>query len=174
MWLVRQRRPLECSSWHTQVGVFVGNANANTMQVGSGDTMTGGAGADTFVFKSALAAAATITDFTHGTDVLQISASGFGHGLVAEAAPAFVTAVDIASASHAGAGGYFIFDNSGVNAGTVYWDLTGGSGSDAHALVHLNSVASLLPSDFHLDKRVLRPSVRASTIASRTRRSHRR
>ena len=132
------------------IGTFVGNANANTMVVGAGDTMIGAGGADTFVFKQALNGAATINDFTHGSDVLQISAAGFGHGLSAGAGATVVTASDLASASHAGTSGYFIFDNAGANAGTVYWDANGGSGSDAVALAHLQNVTSLLPSDFHV------------------------
>jgi len=132
------------------LGVFVGNANANTMVVGAGDTMTGGGGADTFVFKALPSTPATITDFTHGTDILQISASGFGHGLVAGGTAPLVTAADIALASHAGTNGYFILDNSGANAGTLYWDATGGSGADATPVVHLQNVTALLSSDFHL------------------------
>jgi Ca2+-binding RTX toxin-like protein len=131
-------------------GVFVGNANANTMVVGAADTMTGGGGADTFVFKALLSTPATITDFAQGTDILQVSASGFGHGLVAGGAVPLVTAADIASASHAGTTGYFIYDNAGANAGTLYWDATGGSGADAIPVVHLQNVAALLQSDFHL------------------------
>jgi hypothetical protein len=99
-------------------------------------------------------ATAPISDFIFGrwcgTDILQISASGFGHGLVAGNAALLVTAADIVSASHAGTSGYFIFDNSGANAGTVYWDAAGGSGADATPLMHLNNVVSLLPAAFHL------------------------
>lgn len=44
------------------------------MTVGAGDTMTGGGGAGTFVFKAVLSTPATITDFTSGADSLQIVA----------------------------------------------------------------------------------------------------
>jgi len=116
----------------------------------NGAIMTGSAGADTFVFNQPLLTPATITDFGAGADHLQISGSGFGHGLTAGGTAPLVTAADIASASHAGAGGYFIFDNAGANAGTLYWDATGSSGIDATALVHLNNVTSLQSSDFHI------------------------
>jgi hypothetical protein len=132
------------------LGVFNGNSGNNTMVVGNGDTMTGGGGNDAFVFKTALTSAATITDFNHGSDVLDIQASGFGHGLTAGATVPVVTAADIGSASHAGAGGYFIFDNAGPNISTLYWDATGGSGVDATAIAHLTNVTSLTASDFHL------------------------
>ena len=61
-----------------------------------------------------------------------------------------VTAVDAASAFNAGADGYFIFDNDGVDAGKVYWDENGGSGADAVAIAELLGVTSLLLSDFIL------------------------
>jgi hypothetical protein len=116
----------------------------------NGAIMAGSAGADTFVFNQPLLTPATITDFGAGADHLQISASGFGHGLTAGGTTPLVTAADLASASHAGTGGYLIFDNAGPNAGTLYWDATGGSGMDATALVHLNNVSSLQSSDFHI------------------------
>lgn len=68
---------------------IIGNTAANRLSGGAGndtisgggglDTMTGGAGADTFVFNQALIASnrATITDFTHGTDIIQLSQSVF-------------------------------------------------------------------------------------------------
>jgi hypothetical protein len=130
------------------VGTFTGNGNNNTMVVANGDTMTGAGGNDTFVFKQALTSPATITDFNQG-DTLQVSASGFGHGLAAGDPAPLVSAGDFASASHSGNDGYFIFDNAGANAGTVYWDATGGNGADAAALVRLNNVTSLF-SSFHL------------------------
>ena len=114
-----------------------------------GGTLTGGAGNDTFVFNLPPISPPTITDFTSGQDLLQISAAGFGHGLVAGATPTLVTGVPTA-VSHAGSNGYFIFDNTDPNGGTVYWDATGGSGADATALVHLQNVTSLHLSDFHL------------------------
>jgi hypothetical protein len=46
------------------------------------------------------------------------------------------------------AGGFFIYDTDGSDAGTVYWDETGGSGADAVALVALQGVPGLAASDF--------------------------
>ena len=114
-----------------------------------GGTLTGGAGNDTFVFNFPVNSASTITDFASGQDLLQISAAGFGHGLTAGAAPTLVIGVP-AGVSHAGSDGYFIFDNTDPHGGTVYWDATGGSGTDATALVHLQGVTSLHLTDFHL------------------------
>jgi VCBS repeat-containing protein len=120
------------------------------INVGSHSSVSGTAGPDTFNFSSAASAGATISGFAHGSDVLQMSASGFGHGLVANSTPALVVAADHASATHAGSGGYFIFDNQGSDAGTVYWDANGNGGSDAIALAKLTGVTSLVPSDFHV------------------------
>jgi len=59
------------------------------------------------------------------------------------------TVADVANASSAGNTGYFIFDNSGTNSGTIYWDPTGGSSGDAVAFAKINGT-TLLPSDFHV------------------------
>jgi len=61
-----------------------------------------------------------------------------------------VTAADPASANHTGSNGYFIFQNSGVNAGEVFWDPTGGNGSDAIGIAKLTGLTLLLASDFHI------------------------
>ena len=114
-----------------------------------GGILTGGAGNDTFVFNFPVNSASTISDFSPGHDLLQISADGFGHGLTAGATPTLVIGVP-AGISHAGPDGYFIFDNTDAHGGTVYWDHNGGSGADATALAYLNGVTSLHPSDFHL------------------------
>ena len=116
---------------------------------GGADTLTGAAGADTFVFNTAAEAGDTITDFVSGTDVLQISASGFGAGLVANAAVTLVSGADVASASGLAAGSFY-FDDSAPNLSTVYWDATGGSGADAIAIATLTGVTTLSSSDFHV------------------------
>jgi len=113
------------------------------------DFLTGGAGHDTFSFGAVGNGVDIVTDFTHGDDHLQVSAGGFGGGLIADAAVTLVSAAS-ASAANGPAAGYFIFDNAGVNQGTVYWDANGGSGSDAVAIATLQNVTSLLPSDFHV------------------------
>jgi serralysin len=92
---------------------------------------------------------ARITDFTAGQDILQISAAGFGHGLVAGADPTILTG-DHMLASNPGNNGYFILDNTTTGGGTLYWDATGGSGDDAAAVAHLNGVLTLLQSSVHV------------------------
>jgi Ca2+-binding RTX toxin-like protein len=131
--------------------VIVGNEGNNILAgKGGADTLTGGAGADTFVFNLPSEGTDAITDFVRGTDTVQVSASGFGGGLAAGATPILITAADGAATSNPGSKGYFIFDSSGADAGTVLWDATGGSGADAVAIVKLEGITSLLPSDFHV------------------------
>jgi Ca2+-binding RTX toxin-like protein len=134
------------SEGRTDKATITGDGGNNTLVAKNGATMTGGGGADNFVFNTPLSQPATITDFVPGTDHLQISASGFGHGLVAGGAATLVTAATAAGASHGGTDGYFIFDN----AGTVWWDPNGGSGADATALAKLAGIAALHASDFLL------------------------
>jgi hypothetical protein len=129
-----------------QKPVINGDGGDNTLVAKNGAIMTGGAGADTFVFNSSLLTPATVNDFAVGSDHLQISASGFGHGLTAGGAAPLVTAATAASATHAGSDGYFIFDNTS----TVWWDPTGGSGADAIALAKLAGIGALHASDFLL------------------------
>jgi Ca2+-binding RTX toxin-like protein len=61
---------------------LVGNASDNILEGGrSSDTLTGGGGADTFVYKRVGEGKDKITDFSFD-DRFNISASGFGSGLV--------------------------------------------------------------------------------------------
>ena len=115
-----------------------------------GGRLSGGGGNDTFVFNLPPQNWALIDDFVQGEDVVQISAAGFGHGLVAGATPTLLTGAH-ASVS-GGAGGYFIYDTitpGPGSGGTLYWDPTGGSGTDAIAIARLG-VAGLSASDFHI------------------------
>jgi serralysin len=129
--------------------ISAGNGN-DTIIGGSGlDKLTGGSGTDAFVFNLPSDGLDTVTDFVSNSDWLQISAAGFGHGLSSGVTPMLVTTADYTTVTNAGSNGYFIFDNSGTNSGTIYWDPTGGSGSDAIAFVKINGTA-LLATDFHV------------------------
>jgi Ca2+-binding RTX toxin-like protein len=62
---------------------LLGDAGANFLEGGAGrDTLTGGGGIDTFIYRSPEHGGDIITDFSTD-DFLQISAAGFGGGLVA-------------------------------------------------------------------------------------------
>jgi hypothetical protein len=129
--------------------------NNDVIDGGAGhDTLTGGIGTDTFVFRTPADGADTITDFQHGTDELAVSAAGFGGGLVGGALPSVVSATSLASASFAGSGGDFVFVDA-ASGGTVYWDATGGSGSDAVAVATLTGVHALFAQDIQVMSDIL-------------------
>ena len=112
-----------------------GGAGRDRLIGGAGaDSLTGGGGADAFVFQATAGGVDTIADFVSRTDYFEISASGFGGGLVAGTSVTLKTVADVTAASNTGTKGYFIYDNSGTNAGTVYWDPTGGFGQRCHRL----------------------------------------
>ncbi|MEP0320459.1 hypothetical protein, partial [Bauldia litoralis] len=54
---------------------------------------------------------------------------------------------DITGYTHGGGAGVFLFDTSGADLGTIYWDANGGSSSDAIAFARISG-ATLLQSDF--------------------------
>jgi Ca2+-binding RTX toxin-like protein len=139
---------------------LTGTAAANVLTGGDGDdrivggggldTLSGGDGADAFAFEALSNRSAAIVDFSQGEDLLEVSAAGFGGGLVAGFAPTVVNAVKTALAFVTGTDGYFIFDTAGTSMGTLYWDATGGSGTDAVAVARLTGVASLTATDFEV------------------------
>ena len=62
-----------------QADTLVGNAVANTLTGGAGaDTLTGGAGADVFRFVTTTQGGDTFTDFTSGSDKIQVVSANFG------------------------------------------------------------------------------------------------
>ena len=69
--------------------------------------LTGGAGADIFIFQSASDGPDEITDFVSGIDQIQVSASGFGGGLTAGGTVSLVSGADPTAS---GAAGQFLFD----------------------------------------------------------------
>jgi T1SS-143 domain-containing protein len=111
------------------------------------DTLAGGIGNDTFVYKFASEGRDVILDFTSQTDKIEISAAGFGGGLVAGTTPTLVTVANLQNAPANQPKGYFIFVNGDPTGGTLYWDPTGGNRSDAVALAKLNGVTNLHASD---------------------------
>ncbi len=110
------------------------------------DTLSGGSGRDSFVFRSPGDGMDSITDFASGNDRLEISATGFGGGLAAKSAATLVTLADIHGYVDGGSKGIFLFDNSGTDLGTIYWDANGGSSADAIAFARISG-SSLLETD---------------------------
>jgi Ca2+-binding RTX toxin-like protein len=127
-----------------------GRAGSDRIEGGEGaDILTGGSGRDSFVFRLPNEGIDTIVDFARGEDLIQISAAGFAAGLVAGGPAPVVVTSDVASVT-SGSPGTFIFDNAGASAGTVYWDATGGSGTDATGLLVLQNITVIGSSDFHV------------------------
>ena len=124
---------------------LTGDANDNSLAGEDGnDTLTGGAGADDFVFSRLFGGNDTITDFVTQADSIHVSAAGFGGGLVAGQTAALVQTADIATAP--GTGPRFIYDTSGADSG-LYFDPTGGSTSDAVRFATLTGIPLLAASD---------------------------
>jgi Ca2+-binding RTX toxin-like protein len=100
-----------------------GGAGADTLAGGSGnDLLDGGTGGDRFVFVSAAGDADTITGFAHGSDLIAVSATGFGGGLVIGEDASFTSNTTGQSTSPAGTA-QFIYE---TDTGRLWWDANGG------------------------------------------------
>jgi Ca2+-binding RTX toxin-like protein len=130
---------------YTGTATFIGtgNAAANAITGGSGaDTLTGGMGADiltggrgrdVFRYLNAAEGGDTLVGFSPVDDTIQVSAAGFGGGLVAGALPAnrFV----LGATATLGIG-QFLYDRP---AGRLFWDA---DGTGAGATIQLASMGS--------------------------------
>ena len=106
-----------------------GGAGDDFLSGGSGsDVMTGGIGFDTFDFQSPSDGPDQVTDFLSRSDQIQVSAEGFGGGLVAGGTVSFVSGTDPTATE---ANGQFLYD---TDDGNLYWDVDG-TGAEAAVLV---------------------------------------
>jgi len=108
------------------------------------DLLSGGNGADAFSFQSTTEGADEITDFIGGLDTIQVSASGFGGGLVAGGTVSLVSGTDPTASA---ATGQFLFD---TDDGRLFWDADGTGGGAAVLIATLSNVPSLGASDFEV------------------------
>ncbi len=111
---------------------IIGGTGADTITGGTGvNVLTGGAGADHFVFaKGNVLGHTTITDFTTGSDVLQISVKatkGLAAGVVADTAFVVNTTGTADTAAH-----HFIYNSS---TGGLYFDADGSAAKSAPVLI---------------------------------------
>jgi Ca2+-binding RTX toxin-like protein len=106
------------------------------------DVLTGGAGADVFSFELVGLGADQITDFTSGTDHIQISASGFGGGLLEGGTVSIVSGADPTAT---GTSGQFLYD---TDDGNLYWDADGTGSGAPELIATLTGAPPLVPSDF--------------------------
>ncbi len=115
----------------------VGNRFDNIINGSKGiDRLTGGAGADTFVFDAAGRQHADyLSDFTSGTDRLAISGDAFG----VAAGTQFDYVEDWASL---GSGPAFIRESIGGLAPTIWFDADGAGGAEAQILCTLQRLGN--------------------------------
>ena len=122
-----------------------GNDTLQTQSSHGNVILTGGAGNDTFRFNDFINSSDTITDFAHASDIIAISAAGFGGGLVAGALDIsqFVVGTAATTASE-----LFIYDDT---SGALYFDQDGsGSGFTQVEIVGLSAGLSVSANDFIL------------------------
>jgi Ca2+-binding RTX toxin-like protein len=107
--------------------------------------LTGGAGADTFVFNLSASAGGLdrIADFQPKVDRIEIDASMFGGRLVAGAGVQFVSGPTPSSVGYVG--GVFLYDD---DSGLLSWDADGGGPGRAVAFAHLLDLPRLGAADF--------------------------
>jgi hypothetical protein len=125
---------------------FIGDAQDNIFDGGRGnDTFTGGAGADTFAFTTALNGVInvdTITDFTSGTDRIQLSSAIF-----AAAGPIGIlnAAAFISGAAATNAAQRIIYNAA---TGDIFYDADGNGAGAAVLFAHVNPGTTVTAGDF--------------------------
>ncbi|MFM2054378.1 MAG: hypothetical protein RL456_2415, partial [Pseudomonadota bacterium] len=123
---------------------LLGNDAANTLTGGGGaDTLTGGAGADTFRFASPTEGGDRITDFTSGTDRIQVVSANFG-GLPAGTAAGFFVSGTAPVAG--GIGAFFLYD---TDDRTLSFD-SNGSAAGGTTLIATLTTGSVVASDIQI------------------------
>ena len=124
-----------------------GGAGDDVLVGGAGsDRLTGGAGADIFRFLASSDAGDKVQDFVTGVDAIELSAAGFGGGLVA--------GMDLLATGHLVLGktatasvAQVLLD---VPAGRIYWDVDG-TGTEAKVLLALLTHApTIVAGDIHV------------------------
>ena len=120
-----------------------GGAGDDLLSGGAGsDVMTGGLGFDTFDFASSAGGPDQITDFDGRSDQIQVSADGFGGGLVAGGQVSLVSGSDPTATE---ANGQFLYD---TDDGSLYWDVDGTGAEAAVLIATFASIPSLDAADF--------------------------
>ncbi|HEY5722156.1 MAG TPA: Ig-like domain-containing protein [Allosphingosinicella sp.] len=120
-----------------------GGAGDDLLTGGSGsDLITGGLGFDVFSFQSAADGPDQVTDFVSVSDQIQVSADGFGGGLVAGGPVSFVSGSDPTAT---GTEGQFLYD---TDDGRLLWDVDGTGAEDAVLIATFSSIPALDAADF--------------------------
>jgi hypothetical protein len=114
----------------------------------SGTAVTGGGGSDKFTLTAAaLHEKNSVKDFSaRDGDQLVIDAFSFGSEFGKGSSPS-VDIGDLGAPGKARGSGSFIYDNVGSDAGTLYYDATGGGAEDAVSLIVLANRPTLTMAD---------------------------
>jgi serralysin len=157
---------VEVIAVNTATGVtIVGSNITQTIQGGAGndrfigglgnDTLTGSGGADTFVLRNTFVDRDFITDFTSGSDKIEISAALFGGGLSAGGLTAaqFLSGAGAVAATTAAQ--RFIYNSS---TGNLYFDADGNGAGASVIIANLSNVGTLTASDFIITAAAEEPS----------------
>ncbi|HEY9621428.1 MAG TPA: GDSL-type esterase/lipase family protein [Crinalium sp.] len=128
---------------------IIGTSGNNVINgSGGSDRLTGGGGVDTFVYTSFNDGGDVITDFTN-SDFIQISASGFGGGLVAgiglAAGVASATGTFVNGNTPVGTGATFLY-----SGGVLSFDADGTGAGAAIEIATLSGSPSLTASQFSI------------------------
>jgi Ca2+-binding RTX toxin-like protein len=117
--------------------VLKGNQGNDRLIGGQGsDSLTGGAGNDVLVYHASSEGGDVITGFAAGADRIEVSAMGFGGGLVALQALTANQFVTNNTGLATQAGGQFIYQ---ANLRKLFWDQDGTGGNAAELLASFNA-----------------------------------
>ena len=138
--------------------ILSGQGGADTLSGGAGndtliggakaDTLTGGADIDTFVFDILETSANkdTITDFTHGTDIIAIDRAAFT-AFAGDPAGALNSSAFVVGTASTTSSEHIIYDSS---TGALYYDVDGVGGAAQVQMASMTGAPTLLVSDFIL------------------------
>jgi Ca2+-binding RTX toxin-like protein len=126
-----------------------GGTGSDTLIGGAGaDTLAGGTGQDAFVYLSPSEGGDTIQGFVVSDDTIQISASGFGGGLVAgQDLVAGTTFIQGVAPTAPTTEGTFLYDTDGQD---LFWDEDGSGAGLAVQVAHFDSAVALTANDFEI------------------------
>jgi Ca2+-binding RTX toxin-like protein len=111
------------------VNVLKGNdGDDELLGRGGADRLIGGKGADTFVFEKPTDGADKIMDYTIGEDHLEFVSDNFGGIHLGNIGTQLVKS---SGGGASGSSAQFDFDDSGTNAGNLYYDADGTGGTAA-------------------------------------------
>ncbi len=132
---------------------LAGGEGADTLDGGEGDDillggagrdrLLGGTGLDAFRYATVAEGRDVIVGFVAADDRIEVSAQGFGGGLVADAAVAFAAALDNRATSPAGTG-QFIWE---TDAARLWWDADGAGGAASQLVATLTGADTLTAAD---------------------------